>query len=256
MDVRGAAGVIAGGADRGNIQPGVQPGRVRNENGSFDGRFDGCCPVFDGRSILAAACEQKSVLLFDPGSRRLVKAVEKAHQDCVNCVRFLDSRTFATCSDDTTVALWDARYLKGRLRTLRGHSNWVKNIEYSRRYGFNDISYKNVFKFYFLHPPRENYLVTSGFDGAVYVWDINRSYSDEDAQDRDCLSRKVFNMNGLMRMRLSAFADRMVVSTMNGFLMVIHDLKLDDLEEDLANFKVCHKKRHLFLQIIKSFFPT
>ena len=28
-----------------------------------------------------------------------------AHGDCVNCVRFIDSRMFATCSDDMTVAL-------------------------------------------------------------------------------------------------------------------------------------------------------
>ena len=38
-------------------------------------------------SILAAACEKKSVLLFDPGSRKVVKSLEKAHLDCVNCVR-------------------------------------------------------------------------------------------------------------------------------------------------------------------------
>ena len=67
--------------------------------------------------------------------------------------RFLDTRVFATCSDDTMVALWDARYIKSRLRTLKGHSNWVKNIEFSYR---------------------ENCLVTSGFDGAIYLWDINK----------------------------------------------------------------------------------
>lgn len=67
--------------------------------------------------------------------------------------RFLDSRVFATCSDDSTVALWDARNLKNRIRTLHGHSNWVKNIEFSQSDGL---------------------LVTSGFDGAIYTWDINR----------------------------------------------------------------------------------
>lgn len=67
--------------------------------------------------------------------------------------RFLDSRTLATCSDDTTVALWDIRYLKRKVRTLKGHSNWVKNIEYSDNTGL---------------------LVTSGFDGSIYTWDINK----------------------------------------------------------------------------------
>lgn len=60
---------------------------------------------------------------------------------------------FATCSDDSTVALWDARNLKSQIRTLHGHSNWVKNIEFS---------------------PRDGLLVTSGFDGSIYTWDINR----------------------------------------------------------------------------------
>lgn len=67
--------------------------------------------------------------------------------------RFLDSRVFATCSDDSTVALWDARNLRSRIRTLQGHSNWVKNIEFSQSDGL---------------------LVTSGFDGSIYTWDINR----------------------------------------------------------------------------------
>ena len=71
--------------------------------------------------------------------------------------RFLDCRTFATCSDDTTVALWDIRNLKQKMRTLRGHSNWVKNIEFVRDEGL---------------------LVTSGFDGCVFTWDIN-SYTEE-----------------------------------------------------------------------------
>lgn len=75
----------------------------------------------------------------------------------VFCDRFLDCRTFATCSDDTTVALWDIRNLKQKMRTLRGHSNWVKNIEFVRDEGL---------------------LVTSGFDGCVFTWDIN-SYTEQ-----------------------------------------------------------------------------
>ncbi len=40
-----------------------------------------------------------------------------------------------------------------RMRTLRGHSHWVKNIEYSSQ---------------------NNLLVTSGFDGAIYTWELNK----------------------------------------------------------------------------------
>ena len=82
---------------------------------------------------MGAACERKNVLLFDPRTRAVLGHVANAHEDSINCIRFLDNRLFATCSDDTTVALWDTRYLKKRLRTLRGHTNWVKNIEYSAK---------------------------------------------------------------------------------------------------------------------------
>lgn len=71
----------------------------------------------------------------------------------MNYSRFLDSRMFATCSDDTTIALWDVRNLKDNIRVLRGHCNWVKSIEYSAK---------------------DNLLVSSGFDGQIYTWDINR----------------------------------------------------------------------------------
>lgn len=67
--------------------------------------------------------------------------------------RFLDSRMMATCSDDTTIALWDIRNLKGHIKLLKGHCNWVKSIEYSAK---------------------DNLLVSSGFDGQIYTWDINR----------------------------------------------------------------------------------
>nr|CAD7445312.1 unnamed protein product [Timema bartmani] len=172
-------------------------------------------------SLLVAACEKKSVLMFDPLSRRLVHAVNNAHRDCVNCVRFLDSRVFATCSDDSTVALWDARNLKTRIRTLNGHSNWVKNIEFS---------------------PRDGLLVTSGFDGSIYTWDINRVkvslvgsvgglarlmcdrtfwLSEETASstyftESGFVYNRVFHTNGLMRTRLNSDASKMVICTIGG----------------------------------------
>lgn len=130
-------------------------------------------------------------------------------------MRFLDDRFFATCSDDCTVALWDLRNLRGKVRTFKGHSNWVKNIEYA---------------------PADHALVTSGFDGAVYQWDINR-YSEEEGP-----GEKLFHTSGLMRMRMApptepGGAPRMVMSTMHGYLMVVHDLDLEHLQEDLKYFK-------------------
>lgn len=161
-------------------------------------------------SLLVAACEKRSILMFDPLSRKLLSCVDNAHLDCVNCVRFLDSRVFATCSDDSTVALWDARNLKSRIRTLHGHSNWVKNIEFSQSDGL---------------------LVTSGFDGAIYTWDIN-SYTES-----GFLYNRVFHTNGLMRTRLNPDASKMIMCTTSGYLIVIHNLDLRTLSKDLDGFK-------------------
>ncbi|XP_063979018.1 DDB1- and CUL4-associated factor 10 [Diachasmimorpha longicaudata] len=161
-------------------------------------------------SLLVGVCEKKSILMFDPLCRRLVHAIDNAHNDCVNCARFLDQRMFATCSDDQTVALWDARNLKHRIRTLQGHSNWVKNIEYS---------------------PNDGLLLTSDFDGSIYTWDIN-SYAENSS-----FYNRVFHTNGLMRTRLTPDASKMLICTTSGYLIIIHNLKLSTLTQDLVGFK-------------------
>lgn len=38
---------------------------------------------------MLAACEKKSILMFDPLCRKLIHAIDNAHNDCVNCVRFV-----------------------------------------------------------------------------------------------------------------------------------------------------------------------
>ena len=39
------------------------------------------------RDLLAAACEHRNLLLLDPITRKVITSLEKAHDDCVNCVR-------------------------------------------------------------------------------------------------------------------------------------------------------------------------
>lgn len=39
------------------------------------------------RRILAAACEKKSVMLFDPVTQKYITSIKKAHNDCVNCIK-------------------------------------------------------------------------------------------------------------------------------------------------------------------------
>lgn len=128
-------------------------------------------------NILIAAGERKEFIIYDSVTHKIVKQRTDAHGDCVNCVRFIDSRMFATCSDDMTVALWDIRNLKQKMRTLHGHSNWVKNIEFVKE---------------------DSLLVTSGFDGCIMKWDLNSP------TETGLLSQRILQTNGLMRMKLTS----------------------------------------------------
>ena len=74
-------------------------------------------------------------------------------------------------------------------------------------------------------------MITSGFDGSILSWDLNGG--DENGQDPN----RLFYTNGLMRMRVTQDSTKMVISTMNSYMMIIHDLDLDNLAKDLENFK-------------------
>ena len=74
--------------------------------------------------------------------------------------------------------------------------------------------------------------MTSGFDGSIYTWDINHYSENEPPNDR------IFYTNGLMRMRLTQDWNKIVISTMNNYLMIVHDLDLDKMAKDLEFFKV------------------
>uniref|UniRef100_A0A182Y4X7 WD_REPEATS_REGION domain-containing protein n=1 Tax=Anopheles stephensi TaxID=30069 RepID=A0A182Y4X7_ANOST len=161
-------------------------------------------------TVLAAACEHKSIVLFDPLTEKQVCTVDNAHDGSVNCIRFVDNRTFASCSDDTTVALWDSRNMSTKLRTLNGHSGWVKNIEYAKHAGV---------------------LISSGLDGVVYGWELNNS------TEQGCTYQRLLHVPGLMRCRLVPDETRLVLCTTSGYLMLVHDLNLASIAGDLVNFR-------------------
>ncbi|XP_067099729.1 DDB1- and CUL4-associated factor 10 [Osmerus mordax] len=166
-------------------------------------------------SVLTVACEQTEVLLFDPISSKHIKTLVEAHEDCVNNIRFLDNRLFATCSDDTTIALWDLRKLSSKVCTLHGHASWVKNIEYDTN---------------------TRLLVTSGFDGNVITWDTNRFTED------GCPHKKFFHTRYLMRMRLTPDCSKMLISTSSGYLLILHDLDLTQSLE-VGSYRMLRARR-------------
>ncbi|CAH1170514.1 unnamed protein product [Phaedon cochleariae] len=179
----------------------------------------------DGK-LLVSACEGKQVLLFDASNQKLISKVENAHRNCVNCVRFLNDKHFATCSDDTSIKIWDIRKVQSCIQTLHGHSNWVKNIEWSEK---------------------DNVMVTSAFDGSIYAWNLKTP------NESNMMYDKVFLMNGLMRMKLTEDGSKMVISTTNGFMIIIHDLNLLTLATDLRSFR---PSLYRLMQISDQCFPV
>ena len=83
-------------------------------------------------------------------------------------------------------------------------------------------------------------MVTSGFDGSILSWDLNSSsnwYDGREEGEGEDPAGRLFYTNGLMRMRVTQDCSKMVISTMNSYMIIVHDLDLDTLTRDLHNFK-------------------
>lgn len=176
--------------------------------------------------LLVAACEEKSIMIYDAFNQKMIQQVANAHDKCVNCVRFINDNTFATCSDDGVIKIWDTRHLGTWKRALHGHTNWVKNIEYAEK---------------------ENLMITSAFDGTICGWDLNQP------SDHIVEHEKLFSMSSLMRTKLSPDNSKMIIATTSGFMMIIHDLDLHTLFRDTANFKPVFYR---LMQVSEQRFPT
>lgn len=146
--------------------------------------------------------------VYDPRVRKKIHCQRGAHDDCVNCVTFVSPSQFATCSDDTTIRLWDLKNLRFPLGVLRGHRNWVKNIEYDRTSGR---------------------LFSIAFQDGVRYWDIEdlAAYSNDD-DDRDNL---IVTLDDPLRMRLAPDASKMFISSRKSQCLIINDFDGKGLTE-------------------------
>lgn len=163
----------------------------------------------DGK-VVVAACERSTFKIYDPLSQRLIHTNDRAHDDGINCVRFLDPKSFLTCSDDKTLALWDLRNLKSKVYSLVGHTNWVKSIEYCRN---------------------TKLLVTSAFDDTIRIWDLNKP-----ARSGFVEGRVVLKIPRLTRMKLTPCSTKMIISSIAGHLVIIHNLDLEQLSTQPGDY--------------------
>ncbi|XP_028408133.1 DDB1- and CUL4-associated factor 10 homolog [Dendronephthya gigantea] len=166
--------------------------------------------------MLAAACEQNTVSLYDPNTRKCLHQISDAHNDAVNSICFCDERIFATGSDDCTIALWDARKLGENVMRLAGHTDWVKSLAYDCK---------------------TRLLLSSAFDGTIRTWDINKStYSENELHE---IGQKLFtNESGISRMELSHAGDKLIMSCFSQIdhhdeILLVHNLDLEHFSEDL-----------------------
>lgn len=128
-------------------------------------------------------CENNSVIVADPRAPHSLNGLH-SHSDCVNVARFLDEHTLFTGSDDCTVKRWDLRR-NACVTTMRGHTGWVKNIEFTSRVraGKSRPPCSTRPSSRTLELPRpacrrapQSEALTCGFDGTVRRWDLNANY--------------------------------------------------------------------------------
>ena len=172
--------------------------------------------------ILVAACEQNTVSLYDPNTRKCLHQMIDAHNDAVNCICFCDKRIFATGSDDSTIALWDARKLGEDVMKLAGHTDWVKSLAYDCK---------------------TRLLLSSAFDGTIRTWDINKSTCSN--HELDELGWQLFTKeSGISRMKLSCAGDKLVISYLNpeeqcDEILLVHNFDLNHFSDDLQASENC-----------------
>uniref|UniRef100_H2YET3 DDB1- and CUL4-associated factor 10 n=1 Tax=Ciona savignyi TaxID=51511 RepID=H2YET3_CIOSA len=161
----------------------------------------------DGK-LVVAACENNAVVMLDPRTMSIVNQRQNVHTKHCNTITFIDDLLFTTCSDDGNVAIWDVRNIKEEVLMLRGHKNWVKNVEYHKQ---------------------SKRVLSAGFDDQIIAWDINNVLPNG-----ECQSDVVLNCPRLIRMKLSPDGASMYFSTIQGIdLIAIHNLNVKKLKSDI-----------------------
>jgi len=105
----------------------------------------------DGRWLAGLAADNRTVLLFDARTHETAARFE-GHEKFVHSATFSpDSRLLATCSQDSTVRLWQVG--SGASRLLPGHTDEVFAVAF--------------------HKDGKR-LATAGRDRAIWLWDLAR----------------------------------------------------------------------------------
>jgi WD40 repeat protein/serine/threonine protein kinase len=126
-------------------------------------------------NILAAGCEDHTIVLWDVGARQEVCAF-RGHTGPIRQLAFSsDGRTLASGSMDATIRLWDVA-ARRPIAPLRGHTKWVTSLSFS---------------------PDGKLLASASADGTVRLWDtVTRQEMKIIRDPRTLLSSVAFAPDG------------------------------------------------------------
>lgn len=199
-----------------------------------------CCPgnvfvepVFDlefspDDKVMITGGKGSNISVFDPCIESKITTFDSKHFGFSRLI-FLDLLTFATCSDDSHIALWDLRKLKESLMVLHGHTNPVKSMNYNST---------------------TKQLISASFDDTVRLWNL-----DEYQTDGSVSSEIILTVPDLLRAELSQDFDKFFISTSNGLLLYFNNVDLNSLTKnydeefskfDSSFFETPYRSRHYF----------
>ncbi|XP_060192874.1 transcriptional corepressor LEUNIG_HOMOLOG-like [Lycium barbarum] len=111
-----------------------------------------CCHFNSRGELLAAAGQDRKVLIWDLGNNNVVSS-EEGHTHHITDIRFRPNSTvFATSSFDRTVNIWDAAKPSNPFENLVGHAGHVMSIDF--------------------HPTKSSLLSSCDSNDEIKLWDL------------------------------------------------------------------------------------
>ncbi|KAJ4299741.1 beige protein-like 1 [Kalmusia sp. IMI 367209] len=163
-----------------------------------------------------------SVRFYDSNSKKLVGIFEHLHSGQLTASFFVDGRTLITAGTDCTIAIWKVlKSDRGSVElqwttTLFGHKSPVVTLAASRSLSA---------------------FLSASSDGRVFLWDLNRFEFVREldlgsTQKRNPVSIQAAKINNVTGHIVLACGPRLIVSTLNGKLLLDEDVSDGDDDYD------------------------
>jgi len=141
--------------------------------------------------LIGSVGDDRCIMLWDirkKGVEGATHEIKDAHDADINSIAFnpVNEFLFATGSADKTVALWDIRNLKSKIKTFTGHTDQVFQVVWA--------------------PHNESILTSCSADRRVNVWDLSRIGEEQNAEDAEDGPPELLFMHGGHTSKVSDFS--------------------------------------------------